>query len=436
MPGASGEDPIRMAQAQTPSTPRRGLTLTKQIFIGLVLGIIVGAIVDATHPEYAIYFRPFSQLFLRLIKMVIAPLIFATLVAGIAGAGHFKVVGRMGLRALIYFEVVTTLALVIGLVAVNLTKPGVGVNLPMGQQSEITAKAQTWDQILLHVVPESVIDAMARGDVLQIVVFSIFFGIALGMIGEKGRPVLAWCESVAETMFKFTNIVMHYAPVGVGAAIAYTVGHGGLGVLYNLAWLVATLYCALAVLILGVFVPIALVFKVPLRKFIRAVKEPAVIAFSTTSSEAALPRAMEVMERLGVPRRIVSFVLPLGYSFNLDGTTLYLSLAAVFVAQAAGVHLSIGQQITMLVTLMLTSKGVAGVPRASLVILAGTLASYGLPLEGVTLILGVDELMDMARTMTNVIGNCLATVVVAKWEGEFVEATDQQLELAAARGEI
>jgi len=425
-----------MAQAQTPSTPRRGLTLTKQIFIGLVLGIIVGAIVDATHPEYAIYFRPFSQLFLRLIKMVIAPLIFATLVAGIAGAGHFKVVGRMGLRALIYFEVVTTLALVIGLVAVNLTKPGVGVNLPMGQQSEITAKAQTWDQILLHVVPESVIDAMARGDVLQVVVFSLFFGIALGMIGDKGRPVLAWCESVAETMFKFTNIVMHYAPVGVGAAIAYTVGHGGLSVLYNLAWLVATLYCALAVLILGVFLPIALIFKVPLGKFIRAVKEPAVIAFSTTSSEAALPRAMEVMERLGVPRRIVSFVLPLGYSFNLDGTTLYLSLAAVFVAQAAGVHLSIGQQITMLVTLMLTSKGVAGVPRASLVILAGTLASYGLPLEGVTLILGVDELMDMARTMTNVIGNCLATVVIAKWEGEFVEATDQQLDLAAARGEI
>jgi proton glutamate symport protein len=422
-------------QAHTPA-PRRGLTLTQQIFIGLVLGIIAGAIVDHYNPAYAVYFRPFSQLFLRLIKMVIAPLIFATLVAGIAGAGHFKIVGRMGLRAIIYFEIVTTLALVIGLVAVNITKPGVGVNLPMGQQSEITAKAQTWDQILLHVVPESVFDAMARGDVLQIVVFSIFFGIALGMIGDKGRPVLAWCEMVAETMFKFTNIVMHYAPFGVGAAIAYTVGHGGLGVLYNLAWLVATLYCALAVLILCVFLPIALLFKVPIRKFIRAVKEPAVIAFSTTSSEAALPRAMEVLERLGVPRRIVSFVLPLGYSFNLDGTTLYLSLASVFVAQAAGVHLSIGQQITMLVTLMLTSKGVAGVPRASLVILAGTLASYGLPLEGVTLILGVDELMDMARTMTNVIGNCLATVVIAKWEGEFVEATDQQLELAAARGEI
>src|SRR6186713_674651 len=420
----------------SPAGPRRGLTLTQQIFIGLALGILVGAIVQQVNPAWAAYFRPFSQLFLRLIKMIIAPLIFATLVAGIAGAGHFKVVGRMGLRAIIYFEIVTTLALVIGLVAVNVTKPGVGVNLPMGQQSDITAKPQTWDQILLHVVPESVLEAMAPGDVLQIVVFSIFFGIALGMIGEKGRPVLAWCEAVAETMFKFTNIVMHYAPFGVGAAIAYTVGHGGLGVLYNLAWLVATLYCALAVLILGVFLPIALIFRVPLRKFIRAVKEPAVIAFSTTSSEAALPRAMEVLERLGVPRRIVAFVLPLGYSFNLDGSTLYLSLAAVFVAQAAGVELSIGQQITMLLTLMLTSKGVAGVPRASLVILAGTLASYGLPLEGVTLILGVDELMDMARTMVNVVGNCLATVVIAKWEGEFVEATDEQLQLAAARGEI
>jgi proton glutamate symport protein len=419
-----------------PQPRRLRITLTQQILIGLVIGVIAGWFVSRFHPEWAIYFRPFSQIFLRMIKMIIAPLIFATLVAGIAGAGHVKVVGRMGLRAIIYFEIVTTLALVIGLVAVNITKPGVGVNLPIGQQSEITAKPQTWDQILLHVIPESVIDAMARGDVLQIVVFSIFFAIGLGMIGERGRPVVAWCEAVAETMFKVTNIVMHYAPIGVGAAIAYTVGHGGLGVLYNLAWLVATLYMALAFLFIGVMLPIALLFRVPLRKFIKAVKEPAIIAFSTTSSEAALPRAMEVLERLGVPRRIVSFVLPLGYSFNLDGSTLYLSLAAVFVAQAAGVQLSVGQQITMMLTLMLTSKGVAGVPRASLVILAGTLASYGLPLEGVTLILGVDELMDMARTMTNVVGNCLATVVIAKWEGEFVEASDRELELAAARGEI
>jgi proton glutamate symport protein len=425
-----------MAHASAEPTPRRGITLTQQIFIGLALGIIAGWIVSEYNPAASVYFRPFSQLFLRMIKMVIAPLIFATLVAGIAGAGHVKVVGRMGLRAIIYFEVVTTLALIIGLVAVNIMKPGVGVNLPMGAKSEITATAQTWDQILLHVVPESVIRAMAEGDVLQIVVFSIIFAIALGMIGEKGKPVVQWCEAVAETMFKFTNIVMHYAPIGVGAAIAYTVGHGGLGVLYNLGLLVITLYLALTVFILIVLLPIAFMFKVPIRKFLKAVKEPAVIAFSTTSSEAALPRAMEVLERLGVPRRIVSFVLPLGYSFNLDGTTLYLSLAAVFVAQAAGVQLTVGHQITMLLTLMLTSKGVAGVPRASLVILAGTLASYGLPLEGVTLILGVDELMDMARTMVNVIGNCLATVVIAKWEGEFVEATDQELEVAAARGEI
>ena len=418
------------------ATPRRGITLTQQILIGLVIGIVTGWLVSVKNPEWAVYFRPFSQLFLRMIKMIIAPLIFTTLVAGIAGAGHVRVVGRMGLRAIVYFEIVTTLALLIGLAAVNLTKPGVGVNLPVGQKSEIAAAAQTWDQILVHSFPESVIRAMAEGNVLQIVIFSIFFAVALGMIGEKGRPVIIWCEVVAETMFKVTNIVMHYAPIGVGAAIAYTVGHGGLRVLLNLAWLVGTLYLALAVLILGVFLPVALLFRIPVRKFVKAVREPAVIAFSTTSSEAALPRAMEVLERLGVPRRIVSFVLPLGYSFNLDGSTLYLSLASIFVAQAAGVHLTVSQQVAMLLTLMLTSKGVAGVPRASLVILAGTLASYGLPLEGVTLILGVDELMDMGRTMVNVVGNCLATVVIAKWEGEFVEASDQELELAAARGEI
>jgi Na+/H+-dicarboxylate symporter len=370
-----------------------------------------------------------------MIRMIIAPLIFATLVAGIAGAGHLRSVGRMGIRALIYFEVVTTLALLIGLVAVNITRPGAGVDLPV-EKSEITAKAQTWDQILLHTVPESVVRAMAEGDVLQIVVFSIFFAIALSLLGEKGRPIVALCEALAETMFKFTNIVMRYAPIGVGAAIAYTVGHGGLSILKNLALLVITLYLALAAFILLVLIPVMLIFRIPIRKFIKAVREPAVIAFSTTSSEAALPRALEVVERLGVPRRIVAFVLPLGYSFNLDGSTLYLSLAAVFVAQAANVQLTIGQQITMLLTLMLTSKGVAGVPRASLVILAGTLASYHLPLEGVTLILGVDELMDMGRTMVNVVGNCLATVVVAKWEGEFREVSDEELEAAAVRGEI
>jgi proton glutamate symport protein len=403
--------------AANTAAPRR-ISLTQQIFIGLAIGIAIGAFINNNDPSWVAYVRPFSQLFLRLIRMIIAPLIFATLVAGIAGAGHFKAVGRMGLRAIIYFEVVTTIALVIGLVAVNTTRPGVGVVLPSSGTPPAVAAPQSWDQILLHVFPESVIDAMAKGDVLQIVVFSMLFAVALGMIGERGRPVITWCESLAETMFKFTDIVMRYAPIGVAAAIASTVGQSGFGALYNLAWLIGTLYVALLAFIILVLVPVALLFRIDLPRFVRTVREPAVIAFSTTSSEAALPRAMEAMEGFGVPRHIVSFVMPLGYTFNLDGTTLYLSLAAVFVAQAAGVELSASQQVMMLLTLMLTSKGVAGVPRAALVILAGTLASYGLPLEGVTLLLGVDALMDMARTMTNVIGNCLATAVIARWEGE------------------
>ena len=427
-----------MSPATTASAPSRGgLTLTQQIILGLVLGIAAGALISNTNPEWAKYFNPFSQLFLRLIKMIIAPLIFATLVAGIAGAGHVKTVGRMGLRAMIYFEVVTTIALLIGLLAVNIFKPGVGLVLPAPSGAPaISATAQTWDQILLHTFPTSVIQAMAEGDVLQIVVWSIIFAISLTMIGPKARPMVEFCESLAEAMFKFTHIVMKYAPIGVAAAMAYTVGKGGFGVLYNLAWLVGTLYIALAAFYLLVLIPVMYLFKIPIRKFFKAVKEPAVIAFSTTSSEAALPRAMEAMERLGVPRSVVSFVLPLGYSFNLDGSTLYLSLAAIFVAQAANVQLTVGQQVTMLLTLMLTSKGVAGVPRASLVILAATLASYQLPLEGVTLILGVDTLMDMGRTMTNVIGNCLASVVVARWEGVFKEASYEELEVAEVRGEI
>ncbi|HVZ22404.1 MAG TPA: cation:dicarboxylase symporter family transporter, partial [Vicinamibacterales bacterium] len=398
-----------------------------------------GAFVSRAHPSWAPIFAPFSQLFLRLIKMIIAPLIFATLVAGVAGAGHPKAVGRIGLRAMIYFEVITTLALVVGLVVVNVLRPGIGLALPpptAAGPGVTPAAAQTWQQLLLHIFPTSIIQAMAEGDVLQIVIWSLIFAIALNMIGEKGRPVLEFCESLAETMFKFTNIVMLYAPIGVAAAMAYTIGQGGFAVLYNLAWLVGTLYIALAVFYLAVLVPVMVLFRIPIGKFVKSVKEPAVIAFSTTSSEAALPRAMEAMERLGVPRRIVAFVVPLGYSFNLDGSTLYLSLAAIFVAQAAGVTLTIGQQITMLLTLMLTSKGVAGVPRAALVILAATLASYNLPLEGVTLILGVDTLMDMGRTMTNVIGNCLASVVVARWEGVFREASDAELELAVVRGEL
>lgn len=423
------------APAPAPKTRRR-FSLTRQIIIGLGVGILVGTAISHYGPEYASVVKPFSDLFLRLIKMIIAPIIFASLVAGVAGAGHYKTVGRMGIRALLYFEVVTFLALGLGLVAVNLVRPGDGLELPQQSFTDVVAVPQTWQQALLHTVPTSVIEAMANGDVLQIVVFSILFAIALGTLGERGAPVVQLCETVAEAMFKLTNMIMHYAPIGVGAAIAYTIGQGGLPVLISLVWLVGTLYATLFAFLGLVLLPIALFFKVPVRKFLKIVREPAVIAFSTTSSEAALPRAMENLERLGVPRRIVSFILPLGYSFNLDGTTLYLSLAAVFVAQVAHVELTIMQQITMLLTLMLTSKGVAAVPRASLVILAGTLASYGLPLEGLSLILGVDTLMDMARTTVNVIGNCLATVVVAKWEGEFVEASDESLAAAEAAGEL
>jgi proton glutamate symport protein len=409
--------------------PSGGMSQSTQIFVGLAAGVAVGLIISrldpATAARLASWIKPFSQLFLRLIRMIIAPLIFSTLVAGVAGAGHFKAVGRMGVRAILYFESITTLALIIGLVTVNVLKPGVGIALP-AEAAQTVQAPQTWDQILLHAVPESVVDAMARGDVLQVVVFSLFFALALGAIGEKGRPVLQLCESLSETMFRFTNIIMGYAAIGVGAAIAYTIAVSGAGVLRNLAGLVGTLYLALILFLGGVLVPVALLFGVPLRRFLKAVREPALIAFTTSTSEAALPRAMEMMEALGCPRRIVAFVLPLGYTFNLDGTTLYLSLAAMFVAQAAGVSLTIGQQITMMLTLMLTSKGVAGVPRASLVILAATLASYQLPLAGVTLILGVDAVMDMARTMVNVVGNCLATVVVSKWEGAFEEAPDAE----------
>ncbi|HEX9579009.1 MAG TPA: cation:dicarboxylase symporter family transporter [Myxococcales bacterium] len=414
----------------------RKLTLTRQILIGLVVGILAGWLVGRVRPEWATVFRPFSQIFLKLVKMLIAPLIFSTLVAGIAGGGHLKVVGRMAVRAIIYFEIVTTIAIAIGLVMVNITRPGVGVVLPPEGPRVNLAPPQTWQEFLLHVFPDSIVKAMAEGDVLQIVVFSMLFAIALNLLGPRGKPVVQLCEAIAETMFKFTNIVMRYAPFGVGCAMAYTVAHGGLKVLWNLGALVGTLYLALVVFIALVLLPIALVFRVPLRKFIKIVKEPAAIAFSTTSSEAALPRAMEALERFGVPRRIVALILPLGYSFNLDGSSVYISLAALFVAQAAHVDLSAGQQFSMLLVLMLMTKGIAGVPRASLVVLSGALMQYGLPLEGVTLLLGVDELCDMARTAVNLIGNCLATVVVARWEGDFHEVSDEELNAAVMAGEV
>ncbi|MCX5782872.1 MAG: cation:dicarboxylase symporter family transporter [Elusimicrobia bacterium] len=393
----------------------------KSLTTWILISMIVGAEIGHDFPAFSANLRTLSLIFLRMIKTIIAPLIFGTLVVGIAGHSNLKQVGRMGLKAIIYFEVVTTIALFIGLAAINISKAGVGINMPPAQKTEaLTApKPQTAADVILHVFPENIAKSVSDGQILQVVVFSVLFGIALALLGEnKRRPLLNVCEGLTETMFKFTNIVMYFAPVGVGAAIAVTVGHMGLGVLVNLFKLLATLYVALIAFIVLVFVPVALIARINIKKFALAIAEPVSIAFATTSSEAALPRAMEAMERFGVPRQIVAFVMPTGYSFNLDGSTLYLSLATVFIAQAAGIDLSIGKQLAIVFTLMLTSKGVAGVPRATLVIILGTAASFGLPIEPIFIVLGIDELMDMARTSTNVIGNCLATAVVARWEGE------------------
>ena len=396
------------------------ISLTQWIIISMIVGTLIGWL----FPEFGKSLSLLSTIFLRMIKSVIVPLLFGTLVVGIAGHGDdMKKVGRLALRSILYFELVTTLALAVGLIAVNLIKPGAGVSLASSSAEEatqFTTSSPTLSGVLEHTVPQSFFEAAAKNEVLQIVFFSVLFAIALARVPGKPRQVmLDFCESLSEVMFKFVAIVMAFAPFGIAGAIAATVGKSGLPVLLTLLKLVLTLYGALAVFILLVLVPISLVMRVPLKAFIKQVKSSALLAFSTSSSEAALPGAMQAMEKLGVPKRIVAFVMPTGYSFNLDGSTLYLAVASIFVAQAAGIDMPIGTQLLMMLTLMLTSKGVAAVPRASLVILSGALTQFGLPLEGVALILGVDAVMDMARTSVNLVGNCLATVVMARWEGEF-----------------
>ena len=407
--------------------------LTTQIFIGLVLGIVVGYV----WPSFGVGVKPLADAFLRMIRMIIAPLLFSTLVVGIAGTGDLKAMGRIGLKAIVYFELATTIALFLGLFLVNTFKPGAGIAIPIGSDTKaLAAMAQNqqhaWD-IFLHLFPTSVVDAMARGDILQLVVFSTFFGIALATIGSKGQIVLDVLDATAQVMFRFTGYVMAFAPVGVFAAIAATVGGKGLGILFTLGKLVALMYVGLAIFVIIVVGGVSYLIRVPFLTFIKAIREPFLIAFTTASSEAALPKALEVMERFGVPKNIVGFVLPTGYSFNLDGSTLYLSLASVFVAQLAGVQMSIGQQLVMMLTLMLTSKGVAGVPRAALVVLAATLSQFGLPLEGAAILLGIDQIMDMGRTAVNVMGNCIATAVVARWEGVLDDARIRAFRDAASR---
>lgn len=410
--------------------------LTTWILVSIVLGIIIGR----DFPGVALSLRPLSQGFIKLVKTIVGPILFATLVYGIAGHSDLKQVGRMAWKSLLYFYSATTIALFIGLAAINISKAGVGIDASKIPHEELpkTSTVKEADASMLEnipdqyhwiykttsffrdVFPENIIKSIYENQVLQIVVFAVIFGIGLAQLPEnKKKPLVDFMDSLAETMFKYTHIIMYFAPIGVGAAMAYTVGHMGIDILKYLFLLLLTLYCALIAFILLVLLPVALFIKIPIRNFIDAIKEPVSIAFATTSSDAALPVVMQNMEKFGVPRKIVSFVVPTGYSFNLDGTTLYLSLASIFVAQAAGMHLSFGQQLLICVTLMITSKGVAAIPRASLIILIATADQFGLPLFIIAAILGIDELMDMGRTSVNVIGNCLASCVVAKWEGEF-----------------
>lgn len=394
----------------------RKSSLTHWIFVSMLIGVVLGY----DFPEFSKNLNVLSKIFMKLVKCVIAPLVLGTLITGIAGHSNLKQLGRLGLKSLVYFEVVTTFALFIGLAAINLSKAGEGIQLSSQTLNEVPKLSpKTPAEIILHVFPENIAKSIADGEVLQIVVFCLFFSIGLVKAKEHFRkPILRFAESLSEVMFKFTDLVMLFAPLAVGGAVAYTVASMGLDVLKNLALLVATLYAALLIFLFLVLLPIALFARIPVLRFLKAVREPATLAFATASSESALPKALENMRAFGVPDKIVGFVLPTGYTFNLDGTTLYLSLASVFVAQAAGIDLSFGQQMLMVLTLMLTSKGVAGVARASLVILAGTAAGFGLPEWPIAAILGVDAIMDMARTAVNVIGNCLASAVIARWEGE------------------
>ena len=398
--------------------------LTALIFIALILGVLFGHFC----PEYAIKARPLAVIFLRMIKMIIAPLLFATLVVGIAGHGNAKKLGKLGLKTIIYFEIVTTIALAIGLTTANFFKPGVGFMTGSTQyaihmhEAGLMAGAQAHtsvSQMITSIFPTSIVDAMAQGNLLQIVVFSIFFALAIVAVGEKAKPVLDILNSVSNIMFKFTEYVMYFAPLGIFGAIAATIGANGLSVLKSYFKIIGSLYAALAIFVILVLVIACKLVNISFRNLLRALQEPAFLAFTTASSEAAFPKAMDIMERFGVPKNIVGFVMPTGYTFNLDGSTLYLAMAVLFSSQIVGINLDINQQLIIMLTLMLTSKGIAGVPRVSLIVLAGTLASFNIPILGVAILLGIDQILDMGRTTVNLIGNCVATVVIARWEKEF-----------------
>lgn len=392
------------------------------ILIALVAGIVVGAVA----PDFAVKMHPLATIFLRMVKMIIAPLLFATLVVGIAGHGDVKKVGRVGLKTILYFEIVTTIALFIGLGVANFTNPGLGSFKPISIPNidEITQMSSmvhqhSFSAFFTSMFPTSIVQSMADGNLLQIVVFSIFFALAICTIGQKAKPVMDLLNSVCQIMFKFTEFVMLFAPVGIFGAISYTIGSNGLVVLKNYAKIIGSLYFALFIFVVLVLFIACKIVGISLRALLRAIEEPALLAFSTASSEAALPKAMEIMEKFGVPKSIVGFVMPTGYTFNLDGSTLYLAIAVIFCSQIAGVNMCIEQQLIVMFALMVTSKGIAGVPRVALIVLAGTLTSFHIPIVGIAVLLGIDQLLDMGRTTVNLIGNCVATVVIARWENEF-----------------
>ncbi len=398
--------------------------LTALIFIALILGVLVGHLA----PDFAVKMRPLAVIFLRMVKMIIAPLLFATLVVGVAGHGDAKSLGKIGLKTIIYFEIVTTLALIIGLTMGNLFKPGVGfvsgtsphaIHMQEAGLMAATQAHTSISEMVTNIFPTSIIDAMAQGNLLQIVVFSIFFALAIVAVGKPAKPVLDILNSVSQIMFKFTEYVMYFAPLGIFGAIASTVGANGLSILKNYAKVIGALYAALAVFVLLVLIIVCKIVKISFRNLLRALQGPALLAFTTASSEAAFPKAMDIMERFGVPKNIVGFVMPTGYTFNLDGSTLYLAMAVLFSSQIVGIHLDLNQQLIIMLALMLTSKGIAGVPRVSLIVLAGTLASFNIPILGVAILLGIDQILDMGRTTVNLIGNCVATVVIARWENAF-----------------
>lgn len=396
--------------------------LTLLIFIALVLGVLVGWLL----PEVGIKMQPLAQIFLNMIKMIIAPLLFAVLVTGIAGHGNIKSLGRLGVKTIVYFEIVTTIALVLGLAVGHIFQPGIGFSknisnslLDTAANMATTNTHASLSDMVVHLFPTSVVQAMATGDLLQIVVFAIFFAIAICAVGQKAKPVLDMLTSLADVMFKFTEFVMIFAPLGVFGAIAHTIAQNGLGIMVNYAKIVFALYFALILFVCIVLFAACKIVKISFRALIKAIREPALLAFSTATSEAALPKAMSIMEDFGVPKNIVGFVMPTGYTFNLDGSTLYLALAVLFSTQIIGVELTLQQQLLMMLALMITSKGIAGIPRVALVVLAGTLHSFGYPLIGVAILLGIDQILDMGRTTVNLIGNCVATVVIARWENEF-----------------